>query len=191
MHRVNRNEDRGIADRGSRDAAYRSLGMPVVMNVGIIEHDLAAATQPAGAVGFAFHEAVDELAVEIARSRPLGKVEPGIADRVVNSVDVQRVPHHAVPDPVAASGAVLVAEQNDLRLIEFDTDGFTVASPEAGTFTVRIRATPYWKVTGGRGCVSETEHNWTQVYLPNPGKIKVTADFSPGARFGKDLSCDG
>jgi hypothetical protein len=77
------------------------------------------------------------------------------------------------------------------RLIEFDTDGFTVASPKAGTYTVRIRSTPYWKVTGGRGCVSGTDNEWTQVYLPNPGKIKVSADFSPGARFGQDLSCDG
>lgn len=77
------------------------------------------------------------------------------------------------------------------RLTEFNTDGFTVASPEAGTFTVRIRATPYWKVVGGRGCVSTTENEWTQVYLRNPGEIKVEADFSPGARFGNGRSCDG
>jgi len=77
------------------------------------------------------------------------------------------------------------------RLTEFTTDGFTVASPKGGTYTVRIRSTPYWKVVGGRGCVSATDAEWTQVYLPNPGHIEVAADFSPGARFGGDLSCDG
>lgn len=76
------------------------------------------------------------------------------------------------------------------RLTDLSTDGFTVASPKAGTFTVRIRSTPYWRVVGGRGCVSSTESGWTQVFLRNPGFIKVEADFSPGARFSKDLSCD-
>ncbi|MGB0120100.1 MAG: hypothetical protein WBP55_03985 [Solirubrobacterales bacterium] len=76
------------------------------------------------------------------------------------------------------------------RLTDLDTDGFTVASPKAGTFTVRIRSTPYWQVAGGRGCVSSTESGWTQVYLRNPGYIEVKADFSPGARFSKGLSCD-
>lgn len=76
------------------------------------------------------------------------------------------------------------------RLTKFTTDGFRVNSPQAGTFTVRIRSTPYWKVVGGRGCVSSTDEGWTQVYLQNPGHIDVEADFSPGARFGGDLSCD-
>jgi len=76
------------------------------------------------------------------------------------------------------------------QLTELTTDGFTVASREGGTFTVRIRSTPYWRVVGGRGCVSSTDSGWTQVYLRNPGYIKVEADFSPGARFSKDLSCD-
>jgi len=70
------------------------------------------------------------------------------------------------------------------RLTAFSTDGFTVSSPEPGLYTVRIRATPYWKVLRGHGCVDSTEGGWTEVYLRKPGSLAIQADFSPGARFG-------
>ena len=68
------------------------------------------------------------------------------------------------------------------------TDGFTVTSPRAGSYTVRIRSTPYWNVKAGRGCVDSTGHGWTRVFLARPGKLAVVADFSPGGRFG-DRNC--
>lgn len=78
--------------------------------------------------------------------------------------------------------------QEPARLSDLTTDGFTVVSPRAGTFTVRIRSTPYWTVKAGRGCVDSTENGWTQVTLRRPGSLSVVADFSPGARFG-DRNC--
>jgi hypothetical protein len=73
-------------------------------------------------------------------------------------------------------------------MTDLTTDGFRVASTKAGSYTVRIRSTPYWKVKAGRGCVDSTENGWTRVYLPRPGALTVTADFSPGGRFG-DRNC--
>ncbi len=78
--------------------------------------------------------------------------------------------------------------QEPARLTDLTTDGFTVTSPEPGTFTVRIRSTPYWTVRAGRGCVDSTAQGWTEVLLRGPGSIRVEADFSPGARFG-DRNC--
>jgi hypothetical protein len=78
--------------------------------------------------------------------------------------------------------------QAPASLTQFTTDGFTVTSPRAGTFTVRIRSTPYWTVEEGRGCVDSTENGWTEVTLKHPGSLTVRADFSPGARFG-DRDC--
>jgi len=75
------------------------------------------------------------------------------------------------------------------RLTELDTDGFTVAAPIAGSFEVRIRSTPYWRVKGGFGCVEPGQGDWTRVTLDRPGPLKVAADFSPGARFGSDRDC--
>ncbi|MGK2956498.1 MAG: hypothetical protein ACSLFI_12620 [Solirubrobacterales bacterium] len=78
--------------------------------------------------------------------------------------------------------------QRPARLTAFTTDGFTVRSGKAGTFTVRIRSTPYWTVKAGQGCVDSTENGWTEVFLRRPGSLEVGADFSPGARFG-DRNC--
>ncbi|MFA9400572.1 MAG: hypothetical protein ACERKT_05620 [Acidobacteriota bacterium] len=75
------------------------------------------------------------------------------------------------------------------RLTAFDTDGFTITTPRAGVFEVRIRSTPYWKVVAGIGCVAGTPGGWTRVALSRPGSIRVKADFRPGARFGQDRNC--
>src|SRR5882724_7165002 len=40
MHGIDRDEHGWIADRRRRHAADRRLGVPVVMDVGIVEHDL-------------------------------------------------------------------------------------------------------------------------------------------------------
>lgn len=75
------------------------------------------------------------------------------------------------------------------RLTALDTAGFTVAAPVAGSYLVRIRSNPYWRVTGGSGCVAEGRGDWTAVSLDRPGQLTVTADFRPGARFGGDRDC--
>ncbi|MBN8866662.1 MAG: hypothetical protein J0H98_03830 [Solirubrobacterales bacterium] len=75
------------------------------------------------------------------------------------------------------------------RLTALDTNGFTVSSPVPGSYVVRIRSTPYWRVKGGAGCVWTTGTDWTRVSLDHPGSVRVDADFSPGARFGADRDC--
>ena len=97
--------------------------MAVPGHVGIVEHDLPATAQLAGAVGLAFHEAIDELAAEILGARTVGKLQTRVADRVVNAVDIERVAHDGMADAITAAGARLVAEQHDLRLRQFDAGG--------------------------------------------------------------------
>jgi len=75
------------------------------------------------------------------------------------------------------------------RLTDLDTDGFTVAAPIAGSYMVRIRSTPYWRIKSGLGCVEPGPGDWTRVTLDRPGQLHVAADFSPGARFGSDSDC--
>jgi len=84
-------------------------------------------------------------------------------------------------------GAVPMVDR-PARLTELDTDGFTVAAP-AGSYQVRIRSTPYWKVETGFGCVEPGRGDWTRVTLDRPGALRVAADFSPGARFGSERDC--
>ncbi|MCB0858894.1 MAG: hypothetical protein KDB57_12370 [Solirubrobacterales bacterium] len=75
------------------------------------------------------------------------------------------------------------------RLSGLETDGFTVSAPVAGSFLVRIRSTPYWRVDAGNGCVERGPGDWTQVVLDRPGSLRISADFSPGARFGAVRDC--
>ncbi len=75
------------------------------------------------------------------------------------------------------------------RLFRLGTDGFSVAAPVAGSYLVRIRSNPYWRVNGGLGCVEPGPGDWTQVTMDRPGILQVTADFSPGARFGSARDC--
>ena len=91
-----------------------------MVNVGIVQHDLAAPTQAGSAVGLALDEAVHQPVAEIGSARPLRQVEAGIADAVVDAVDVERVPHHAVADAKATAGPRRVAEEDDLAAVELD-----------------------------------------------------------------------
>jgi hypothetical protein len=75
------------------------------------------------------------------------------------------------------------------RMTALDVDGFTLAIPRAGTYLVRVRATPYWTVVRGSGCVDRTPGGWTEVSTRAAGEVEVRADFSPGARFGDGPDC--
>src|ERR1700676_2150061 len=119
MHGVDRDEHGWIAERRRRYAANCRLGMPVVMNIGIVEHDLPPTAQDAPAVGLALHEAIDDASFEVFRPRPFRQLNTGVADRIVDSIDIQRVAHDRMADAVTAAGAGLVAQQYDLRLGQF------------------------------------------------------------------------
>src|SRR5476651_155936 len=98
MHGIDRYEHRGIADRKCCHAAHRRLGMAVMVDVGIVEHDLPPSARQAGTISFAFHEAIDDTALEIFRTRSLRQLYSGVTDRVIDAVDIERVFHHGMAD---------------------------------------------------------------------------------------------
>src|SRR5271166_1502559 len=95
--------------------------MAMVMDIGVVEHDLPATAQFRGPIGFAFHKTVDYAAVQIGGARTVRQFQAGIANGRINAVNVECVPHDAVPDPVSAAGACLVAQKNNLGTIELDS----------------------------------------------------------------------
>src|SRR5262249_40949917 len=58
VHGIDRHEDCRIADRCRRDAADRTLRVAMMMNVGVIQHDLPAPAHPAPAAGPPFPEPI-------------------------------------------------------------------------------------------------------------------------------------
>jgi hypothetical protein len=64
------------------------------------------------------------------------------------------------------------------ELTAMDDDGFTLHATHPGTFLVRVRYTPYWKVTSGLGSVRESAGGWTQVTTDRRGEIALDTEFS-------------
>jgi hypothetical protein len=68
-------------------------------------------------------------------------------------------------------------------------DYFTLATPRAGTFLVRVRFTPYWALLDGRGCVRRGAEGWTQVQAQAAGTLRVGIDFSLVRMFDRGRRC--
>jgi hypothetical protein len=69
------------------------------------------------------------------------------------------------------------------------SDSFTLVAPRAGTFTVRVRFTPYWGFSSGAGCVQEAPGGWTAVDARRAGTIRVGIDFSLARIFAHGPRC--
>jgi hypothetical protein len=68
-------------------------------------------------------------------------------------------------------------------------DRFTLRANGPGTFTVRVRYTPYWTVTTGAGCVRATPQGWTAVTASRPGPLTVTARWSLSGALRTGVPC--
>src|SRR5690349_20713837 len=111
MHGIDRYEHRRISDGRRRHATDRGFRMAVMMHIGVVEHDLAASAQRTAAIGLAFDEAVHQSALEILRARARWKIEAGIANGIVNAVDIEGIAHQRMSSAIAAAGAGLVADE--------------------------------------------------------------------------------
>jgi hypothetical protein len=76
------------------------------------------------------------------------------------------------------------------RMTSLETDGFILELPRAGTYLVRVRATPYWTVESGSACVGATADGWTEVSAAGPGRVEVRARFGPAARLSEGRDCN-
>ncbi|MEA2149449.1 MAG: hypothetical protein QOD69_1279 [Solirubrobacteraceae bacterium] len=59
--------------------------------------------------------------------------------------------------------------------IELTGDGFTLRARRSGTALVRVRATRWWRVTAGRGCVARGPGGMTTLRVLAPGIVRVQA----------------
>jgi hypothetical protein len=59
-------------------------------------------------------------------------------------------------------------------------DRFDLTVPRPGAYTARVRFTPYWRLSRGRGCVSRAPGGWTSVRARGAGPIEVTIGFAVG-----------
>jgi hypothetical protein len=79
----------------------------------------------------------------------------------------------------------------DGRVRRIGPTSFTLEADSPGELLVRVRWTPYWEVTKGRGCVSRGRQGWTVVRAHRPGTIRVSARFDPGRMLSRRGTCGG
>ena len=66
------------------------------------------------------------------------------------------------------------------RVRRIGPTSFTLHARRPGPVLVRVRFTPYWRVTRGSACVRRAESgDWTVVEAERPGAIRVAAEFDP------------
>jgi len=76
------------------------------------------------------------------------------------------------------------------RLTAAGADGFDIEASRPGPLIVRQRATPYWTVVDGAGCVSADEQtDWTRVDVRRAGMVRVRARISASGALRREPRC--
>jgi hypothetical protein len=70
--------------------------------------------------------------------------------------------------PLAGGGA---------RVTALGVDRVDLSVPRAGRIVVRVRWTPYWRITRGAGCV-QPAGDWTALRLTRAGAVRLRTDFA-------------
>jgi hypothetical protein len=86
----------------------------------------------------------------------------------------------ARPAPLASGGA---------RVTRMDADAVDLTVPRAGTYRVRIRWTPYWKVAGA-GCVAP-DGDWIRVRARDSGPLALRIGFALSRVHAESERCSG
>jgi len=69
------------------------------------------------------------------------------------------------------------------------SDSLTLYAPHPGSYTVRVRFTPYWALASGSGCVARTANEWTEVRARRAGSFHVVIRFSLARVFSDAPRC--
>lgn len=99
--------------------------------------------------------------------------------------EVMRTTHWRV---FAVLGATPLASP-PATLTQLGHDSFALRFASPGTTLVRLRYTPYWTLTAGRGCVRQGAEGWTAVSAARAGVVRVAARFSLERALGLGGGC--
>jgi hypothetical protein len=79
--------------------------------------------------------------------------------------------------------------QAPARVARLDHSSFELSAPHAGSYIVRVRFTPYWRVAGRDGCVGRATEDWTLVRVARAGTYRVGIGFSLARVFASGPRC--
>jgi hypothetical protein len=99
---------------------------------------------------------------------------------------VAELPHWRI---YQVRGSLPLVEGRDgasARLMKIGPESFALDVRRPGRFVVRMRATPFWKLSGGPGCIGKAGR-WTLVRADRPGPLRISIRFSL-ARAGRSAT---
>jgi hypothetical protein len=68
-------------------------------------------------------------------------------------------------------------------LVSLQPDDVVIDAQRPGSFDLRVRYTPMWRVVSGRACVTAGADGWTRVQTPTQGRVELaTTLIGPGRR---------
>ncbi|MGH2903293.1 MAG: hypothetical protein ACRDK7_06890 [Solirubrobacteraceae bacterium] len=79
--------------------------------------------------------------------------------------------------------------QRPAKLTSVGADSFTLSAPRPGSYSVKVRFTPYWAIEQGHGCVGGAPGGWTEVDARHAGTIRIGIDFSLARVFDHAPRC--
>jgi hypothetical protein len=107
------------------------------------------------------------------REAAIGRSEPAY-------LRLRATPAHWRIYEVRGAGPMLTAGAGAQgRLASLGPESFTLDVARPGDFLVRVRATPYWRIAIGAGCIGRAG-DWTLVRAARPGVLRIVTRFSPG-----------
>ena len=73
--------------------------------------------------------------------------------------------------------------------VSVSTDSASLLLPRPGSYLLRLRFTPYWELSSGRGCVERAPGGWTRVPARAPGRFVLGIGFSLGRVLAQGPRC--
>jgi hypothetical protein len=75
------------------------------------------------------------------------------------------------------------------RVTKIAPQSFDLRVRRPGFTLIRIRFTPYWRITRGRGCVMRSTAGWTLLYALSSGSMHVQTAFDPRRLIARGARC--
>jgi hypothetical protein len=75
------------------------------------------------------------------------------------------------------------------RVTKIAPQSFDLRVRQPGFTLIRIRFTPYWRITRGRGCVMRSTAGWTLLYALSSGSMHVETAFDPRRLIARSARC--
>jgi hypothetical protein len=93
---------------------------------------------------------------------------------------------YELPDPTP-----IATPADGIRVLRLSADSVTLRATRAGTYRLRLRYTPYWKVTRGQACVAPRRPSGTKVRVSAPGVVTIRFDVRLATMVGAVLGDEG